>query len=119
MSDFKVEVPVTCERTGKIERVEMTLADAADYQRTLETKKASTLAVEDFLRALPPEQPDLIVSFRGKSVVLTTVASNKDSTVLKLLHDLTLSNIFPSDATEENKTRSSGKRARTISVDID
>jgi len=119
VTDFKVEVAVTCERTGRTERVAMTLEEAAAYQAALETKKACTTAVTDFLASLPPHQPDLVVSFRGKHLVLTTVAPGKDATVLKLLHDLTLAEMFNSQSVEENKPRSSGKRVRSISVDVD
>jgi hypothetical protein len=98
----------------------MTLEEAAAYKTVRETKEACTQAITDFFAGLPPEQPDLVVMFRGKRVVLNTVAPSKDATVLKLLHDLTLSDVFKGDAAPEaNKKRSSGKRARSVTVDVE
>ena len=118
MTDFKVEIPVSCDRTGRLERVSMSLEEAAVFQKSAVLKKEMSETIETFLKGLPPEIPDLVVMFRGKVVVLNTVLPGKDHTVNRLLHDLTQSERFPApesatDAGDNAKnTQNGGKRKR-------
>lgn len=117
MTDFKVEIPLTCDRTGRTERVAMTLEEAASMHKHASLKKEMSETIEGFLKGLPPETPDLVVMFRGKVVVLNTVLATRDNTVLRLLHDLTQSNTFPENATDVRKnTDNGGKRKRLSTV---
>ena len=118
MTDFKVEIPMTCDRTGRTERVSMTLEEAANVQKFASVKREMSETIETFLKGLPPEVPDLVVMFRGKVVVLNTVLAGKDHTVLRLLHDLTQSDVFPTTPTAQEEgpdaknTKNGGKRKR-------
>jgi hypothetical protein len=117
VTDFKVEIPLTCDRTGRTERVAMTLDEAANMQKHASLKKEMSETIEGFLKGLPPETPDLVVMFRGKVVVLNTVLATRDNTVLRLLHDLTQSDTFPETATDVRKnTDNGGKRKRLSTV---
>ena len=117
MTDFKVEIPMTCDRTGRTERVSMSLEEAATVQKHAALKKEMSETIEGFLKGLPPETPDLVVMFRGKVVVLNTVLATRDNTVLRLLHDLTQSDTFPENGAEVRKnTDNGGKRKRLSTV---
>lgn len=112
MSDFKVEIPVTCARTGKLERRQMTLNEVVEYQQALTLKRELSEQVQSMLANLPVEAPDLVVMFRNQVVVLDTVLPGKDATVLRMLHDLTQSPVFPEvEVPPRNKRANSGKRA--------
>lgn len=112
MTDFKVEIPMTCDRTGRTERVSMTLEEAANVQKFAGVKREMSDTIETFLKGLPPEVPDLVVMFRGKVVVLNTVLPGKDHTVNRLLHELTQSDAFPESDKSDKNSKNGGKRKR-------
>jgi hypothetical protein len=114
-NDFTVEVPITCDRTHKVERVKMTLTQAEEHKRLAIAKAGTAKEVATFLTGIPAKAvPDLVVMFRGKTVVLPTVVCKKnDNALIRLLHELTQSDVFPKPAVTPRKksTKDDGKRA--------
>jgi hypothetical protein len=112
-----VLVPITCDRTGKVHKVPMSLAEAAAHEKTAAHRKDIAEQVVSFLGGLPAERPDLAVLFRGKVAVLNTVIAKDDAGILRLLHELTRAAAFPEVARtpRKNKTKA-GKRASTTEV---
>lgn len=94
--DFKVEVSVTCDRTGRVHKVPMTVAEAGEWAKNASVRKDMAEQVASFLKGLPPEAPDLAILYKGKAVVLQTVISKEnDSGIGRLLHELTHAPEFP------------------------
>jgi len=109
--EFEVEVAVTCDRTKRTHKVAMSLDDAAAHKQKLVDKQANAQEIISFLGGIPHPKPDLVVMFRGQMVVLPTVVNTKDSTVMRLLHNLTGSATFPAPpATPRKKPGKNGKR---------
>ena len=109
--DFEVEVPVTCDRTQKIHKIPMTLEQAGIHEKQLMEKASSGVDIRSFLGGIPHPKPDLVVMFRGEIVVLPTVVSKKDATVMRILNDLTQSPTFPKPAVKpRKKSGNNGKR---------
>jgi len=92
----------------------MSLAEAAEHEKTVAHRKDIAEQVASFLGGLPAERPDLAVLFRGKVVVLNTVIAKDDAGILRLLHELTKSAAFPEVARTPRKNKDkAGKRGGT------
>src|SRR5690348_5824975 len=95
-STFKVTVPVTCQRTGRVHPMPMTVEEAGEWAKEESMRTEMSDQVRSFLKGLPPEAPDLAVLYKGKVVVLTHVVTKAgDTTMSRLLHDLTHAPEFP------------------------
>lgn len=113
--DIKFEVTVKCDRTGKRERLEMATEEGLqDMRKTMQAKKETAADIHDFLNGLPKETvPDLVVMFRGKSVVLPNIVEKNDSTMYRILNDLTRKDdVFPKPP---SKPRNKSKAKEGIS----
>jgi len=109
--DFEVEVSVKCDRTKKTHKIPMSLEDAATFKQKQVEKAANAQEIVSFLGGIPYPRPDLVVMFRGKTVVLPTVVDKKDATVMRLLHTLTNSPSFPMpESKPRKKSAKNGKR---------
>ena len=112
--EMLVDVPVKCERTGKVTKVPMTLLAAADYQAKLQRQTDAAKDVEVFLSDLHPDAcPDLVVAFRGRLLVLSTVVDSP--AVQRGLHLLTQHALFPDPSPK--KRAKNGKRESTGDLD--
>jgi len=95
-TEFNVEVPVTCARTGRVSKMAMTVEQAAQWAAEQALRVDIADQVKSFLGGLPPEAPDLAVLYKGKVVVLGRVVTKPgDNGVERLLHELTHSPVFP------------------------
>jgi len=104
--DFKVEVSVTCDRTKREHKVPMTLEQASVWGKEASMRKDMAEQVSSFLKGLPPGAPDLAVLYKGKAVVLSTVITKaNDTTIARLLHDLTHAPEFPEVTATPRKKR--------------
>lgn len=114
---MKVAISVTCSRTGRPESREMTIEEAAEFQTALTTRFANTREFEEEAGKLTTQnnQPDLIVSYKGKAVALAVIGVKSHDPVMRLLAELTKrEDIFPKP---EVKSRS--KSTSTDSRDED
>lgn len=109
--EFKVEVPVKCDRTGKTVRVPMSLEEAKNFQSLKDKKQEAARYLEASLLDLHRETaPDLAVLYRGTVVVLPTILGGKqETTLVRLLHDLTQrKDLFP--VPEKTQRKKSSER---------
>lgn len=118
MSDFTVKVDVVCDRTGKLEQKEMSISDAQKYNALKIQREEMAGEVASFLNGLPSDvRPDLVLSFRGKTVVMSTVVEKKaDQGVLRVLHDLA-PQAFPEVASTPRKKNANGGKSVTDTSD--
>lgn len=112
--DMLVDVPVKCDRTGKTTKRPMTLIEAANLQAATQRKQEAGKEVSAYLSDLHPDNcPDLIVLYKGRSVVLTTVT---DCTAIdRSLHMLTQHTKFPEPPAK--KRSKNGKRESSGDLD--
>lgn len=112
--DMLVDVPVKCDRTGKVTKVPMTLIDAANFQAAVQRKEESGKEVKAYLSDLHPDScPDLVVLYKGSSVVLSVVMDSP--AVARSLNALTQDSKFP--APPAKKRTKGGKRESSGELD--
>jgi hypothetical protein len=114
-NDFEVEVSVSCDRTKKVHKLAMSLDEAATYKKRLAEREANAQEVVSFLGGMPHPKPDLVVMFRGQTVVLSTVIANKEATIMRLLHSLTNSDIFPAPPSAPRKKEGKNGKRESLS----
>lgn len=108
-NEFEVEVPITCDRTGRVSKLTMSIDTATAYKQDVIEKEISASEIISFLRGVPTPKPDLVVMFRGVVVALPTVVDKKDDVaVMRLLHNLTQSEDFPKPVSKPRKTVENG-----------
>lgn len=91
-----VTIHAFCERAQRQVALTVPLAEASAFFERQKTKQHSA---DEFRQALALEDakdnfPDLIVYYKGKYVVHTSVLPSKESTILVLLKALTKSPVF-------------------------
>ncbi len=114
-TEFTVDVSISCDRTGRISKVPMSVAKAATWAEEEATRKEMADQVRSFLKGLPPEAPDLAILYKGTAVVLTRVVTKEgDTTIARLLHDLTHAPEFP-EAPPSTTRKKRAKNGTSIS----
>jgi len=90
MSNVIVELPATCDRTGKVDKISMTTNEAEQFQklRDRKTEVAKAMLV-DLAAVAPGDMPDLVVCFRGKIAITANVNPKSDDALARLLHEVT------------------------------
>ena len=85
-----------------------------EIRKTMQSKKETAADIHDFLNGLPKDTvPDLVVMFRGEAVVLPNIVDKNDSTMYRILNDLTRKDdVFPKPP---SKPRNKSKAKEGIS----
>lgn len=102
-----VKVDFVCERTGKADSREMPLDQVEAFYKSQEEKAKSVAAVQKALTDVPVEKmPDLVVYFRGKTVVLGNINPKYDNMIGRHLHEITNKDeVFPALEPTNKRTR--------------
>ena len=106
MSDVNVELDATCDRTGKIEKVAMSITEAAQFHETRGARSAAAAALHKELKEIPDnKKPDLVVMYRGQICVLGNVNPKSDASLARLLHEVTTSPQFAKPTVKNRKSK--------------
>lgn len=108
-TDTIVKLEATCDRTGKTETLEVTIAEAQDFQTIRDQKSASAEKLEADLLKIPEDKmPDLILAYKGKVVILGNINPKSDDAMARLLHDVTRNGtIFPKPSVKKRIAKDS------------
>lgn len=97
-SELRYKISIRCDRTGR-ETTKMLTLDAAQQTLLDERVRArNATKIQEFILKLEGPLPDLVVFCDDKLVVLNTVVDKTGKSILRLLHALTRSTLFPEPA---------------------
>lgn len=94
-SDVRVQVRVQCDRTGREIVQFMSLEEARLQHTEIRLKHRNAEKIRAFLLGLEGPLPDLVVVCNDNIVVLENVIGTRSKSILRLLHALTRSKLFP------------------------
>lgn len=86
-STFLVEVPIHCSRKDKTLNARVPYAEAEALVQGAETRtRNAQMLSQQFSEVSPDQLPHLIVVYKGKAVILSTVHDSNDEAVKRALN---------------------------------
>jgi hypothetical protein len=82
-NDVRIQVPVTCDRTGNKYLITMSKESLNRYMVNAKQKHLAAEKISDFLNNLPTPHPDLVVFYKGKLVILETIVGKTDKGIIR------------------------------------
>ena len=94
-SDVRIQIKIHCDRTGREQTQFLTVDQLRLHTVELNQKHLNAEKIRALLVSLEGPLPDLVVACSDQIVILENVLGTRSKSIVRLLYELTRSNLFP------------------------